>query len=337
MKIARLLTLSISLMTSEISFGETPLELPAQWQYSAPFIAPEARDDEPSYAQKDPTVVFHDGRWHVFMTVKLPTRSAIEYCSFERWEDAAAAPRTILELTEKDYFCAPQIFYFEPQQQWYLVYQLAPSSGGGKKMAVAYSTTTDLADPASWRHAREMLDGGPDDPRTVGGLDYWIICDDERAYLFFTSLNGKLWRLWTKKADFPQGFDHCELALEADIFEAAHIYRVAGQQRYFLFVEKEGQRFFKAYEAYSLDGVWSPLADTADRPFAGWKNIQPASGVERWTDNVSHGELVRATNDETLTFDPSSWQLVFQGVLESEKPTSYGKIPWRIGMLEPVE
>ena len=36
----------------------------------------------------------HEGRWHVFMTVKLPARSAIEHCSFERWEDAGKAPRT---------------------------------------------------------------------------------------------------------------------------------------------------------------------------------------------------------------------------------------------------
>ena len=72
-------------------------------------------------------------------------------------------------------------------------------------MWVAYSTTTDIADPSSWTRAAPILDGGSDDPRPEGGLDYWIICDDARAYLFFTSLNGKLWRAWTKLADFPQG------------------------------------------------------------------------------------------------------------------------------------
>ena len=66
------------------------LKVPTLWEYSSPLISPEKRDSNPSRAQKDPTVVFHDGKWHVFMTVKLPGRSAIEYCSFEKWEEADA-------------------------------------------------------------------------------------------------------------------------------------------------------------------------------------------------------------------------------------------------------
>ena len=50
--------------------------LPTYWQYSAPLIEPEQRETNPSHAQKDPTVVFHGGRWHVFMSVKLPKQYA---------------------------------------------------------------------------------------------------------------------------------------------------------------------------------------------------------------------------------------------------------------------
>lgn len=35
------------------------------------------------------------------MTVKLPGRSAIEYCSFKSWEQANAPERTILKIREK--------------------------------------------------------------------------------------------------------------------------------------------------------------------------------------------------------------------------------------------
>lgn len=80
--------------------GPASLTLPAQWEYSAPLLSPEHRDLEPSRAQKDPTVVFHDGRWHVFMTVKLPDRTAIEYCSFEHWEEANGARRTLLQISD---------------------------------------------------------------------------------------------------------------------------------------------------------------------------------------------------------------------------------------------
>jgi hypothetical protein len=298
-------------------------------------ISPEIRTDEPSAAQKDPTLVFHEGRWHVFMSVKLPGRTAIEYCSVEKWEDAQASRRTLLPVSDSNYFGAPQVFYFAPQKKWYLIYQMGVP--GATKMWVAYSTTSTIGEPASWTKARPILDGGPDDPRRVGGLDYWIICDDERAYLFLTSLNGQMWRLWTRLEDFPAGFDHCELALQARIFEASHTYKLKGQNRYLTIVEEDGRRYYKAYLAERLDGAWSPVADSAEHPFAGAPNIRPAEGVTPWTDNVSHGELIRDGIDQTLTVDGNNLRFVFQGMLEAEKAgKGYGQFPWRIGILTPV-
>ncbi|MCA9264842.1 MAG: hypothetical protein KDA60_13375 [Planctomycetales bacterium] len=310
--------------------------IPQKWQYSAPLIEPEVRVEQPSHAQKDPTVVYHGGRWHVFMTVKLPERSAIEYCSFEDWGDANSASRTLLGVSESDYYCAPQVFYYTPQKLWYLVYQVGVP--GQKKMQVAYSTSTDIGDPQSWTKAVPILDGGPDDPRVVGGLDYWIICDRDRAYLFFTSLNGKMWRMWTTREAFPRGFDHCEIALEDEVFEASHTYRVQGHDEYLTIIEQDGRRYYKAYFADRLDGAWRPLAATEQAPFAGAANIQPASGVSRWTDNISHGELIRVGVDESLTVDPQNWQFLFQGMLQQEKQSkAYGQFTWRLGVLTPVE
>jgi len=310
-------------------------KVPTLWEYSAPLIAPEKRSSNPSRAQKDPTVVFHGGKWHVFMTVKLPGRSAIEYCSFKNWEQANASERTILKISKSDYYCAPQVFYFAPHEKWYLVYQMG--APGASKMWVAYSTTVDITEPGSWTQAKPILDAGENDPRKVGGLDYWIICDDQRAYLFLTSLNGKMWRLWTPLEDFPRGFDHCELALEAKIFEASHTYKLKGMDKYLTVIEENGRRYYKAYLADRLDGEWAPVADTAERPFAGWTNIRPASGVEPWTDNVSHGELIRDGCDQTLTVDPGNLRFIFQGMWDKNKSgRGYGQFQWRIGMLRPI-
>ena len=311
-------------------------QVPALWEYSAPLIAPEQRETEPSRAQKDPTVVFYGGKWHVFMTAKLPGRSVIEYCSFESWDQADRAHRTILRISDSDYYCAPQVFYFAPHQKWYLIYQMGVP--GARFMWVAYSTTETIGNPASWTTARPVLDGGADDPREAGGLDYWIICDNQRAYLFLTSLNGKMWRLWTDLEDFPQGFDHCEVALEAKIFEASHTYYLKGMEKYLTIVEENGRRYYKAYLADRLDGAWTPLADTAEHPFAGWENIRPAPGVEPWTDNISHGELIRDGYDQTLKIDPDSLRFVFQGMWDRDKMRkSYGQFQWRIGMLTPIQ
>jgi hypothetical protein len=310
-------------------------KVPTLWEYTAPLIAPENRQSNPSRAQKDPTVVFYGGKWHVFMTVKLPGKSAIEYCSFRKWDQADSSSRTILKISNSDYYCAPQVFYFTPHKKWYLVYQMGVP--GASKMWVAYSTTADISDPNSWTQAKPILDGGKDDPRQVGGLDYWIICDDKRVYLFLTSLDGKMWRLWTRLEDFPKGFGHCELALEARIFEASHTYKLKGMDKYLTIVEENGRRYYKAYLADRLDGEWTPVADTAERPFAGWNNIRPAPGVEPWTDNVSHGELIRDGYDQTLTIDPDNLQFVFQGMWDKDKSgKGYGQFQWRIGMLRPI-
>lgn len=310
--------------------------LPSQWEYGPPLIGPDKHATEVSRAQKDPTLVFHDGRWHVFMTVKLPGRTAIEYCSFEDWQDANASKRTRINVSESRYFGAPQVFYFTPHKCWYLVYQVGMP--GTNKMWVAFSTTSTIADPESWTKARPMLDGGPHDPRKVGGLDYWIICDDERAWLFLTSLDGRMWRLSTRLEDFPKGFDHCELALKAKIFEASHTYRIKGRNQYLTIIEENGQRYFKAYVADRLDGQWTPLADTFERPFASAKNIRPADGTAPWTDNVSHGELIRDSNDQTMTINPADFRFVFQGMKQADKSNKrYGAFQWRIGMLTPVD
>jgi hypothetical protein len=311
------------------------MTVPASWEYTAPLISPERRDVDVSLSQKDPTVVHHDGRWHVFMTVKLPDRAVIEYCSFTEWEHANEAPRTILRVSSSSYHCAPQVFYFAPHESWYLIYQVRVP--GAEKMCVACSTTATIGDPLSWTQASPILDGGASDPREVGGLDYWIICDEQRAYLFFTSLNGKLWRMWTRLADFPAGFDHCEIALEAAILEASHTYKLKGTDSYLTIVEQEGCRHYKAYLADCLGGPWTPLADTAEKPFAGWRNIRPGKGVEPWTDNVSHGELVRDGIDQTMLIDPGKLRFVFQGMWDREKVGKrYGEFTWRIGILTPV-
>jgi hypothetical protein len=59
--------------------------------------------------------------------------------------------------------------------------------------------------------------------------------------------------------------------------------------------------------------------------------------VEPWTDNISHGELIRDGCDETLTVDPQNLQFLFQGMWDKDKSSKgYGQFQWRIGLLKPV-
>lgn len=308
-------------------------QLPSSWELSPPLIAPENRQRDRCVSVKDPSLVFFENRWHVFMTIRCEGYTPTEYCSFDKWENANGSPRNVLTVREK-YFCAPHVFYFRPHRKWYLIYQVGEPERR-LKHHVGYSTTDRINDPTSW--TKTQLVFGDEDPRIEAGLDYWIICDAERAYLFYTSLNGKMWRLWTRLEDFPKGFAHPEVALKADVFEASHTYRLRGLDKYLTVIEagQSGRRYYKAYLADRLDGDWRPLADTREKPFAGAANIRPAQGVELWTDNISHGELIRDGYDETMTVDPARLKFVFQGVWEKDKPKVYGKIPWRIGVLTP--
>lgn len=316
---------------------------PFAWKLSPPLISPAERPDDPCVSVKDPTVVFHEGKWHVFVTIRSKVRThQIEYLCFDTWENAPKAERHILTCHDA-YFCAPQVFYFTPHKKWYLIYQ-----GGNEKRGMPYgphySTSETIGDPKSWAAPQPFYAAKP---KTVdkGWLDFWVICDDTTAYLFFTSCDGRMWRAQTALADFPKGWSDPQVCLRGDIFEASHTYRLLGQQKYLTVIEANpgGKRYYKAFVAEKLDGKWEPLADAKEKPFASEANVkmhgQPTAEAARgtgelWADNISHGELIRASNDETLTVDPAKLQFLIQGVLEKNKAgKKYGEIPWRLGLL----
>jgi hypothetical protein len=297
------------------------------WKASGPLVSPGRRPGDPHVCVKDPTIVRYQGRWHLFATVRAVSGKVdIEYSSFGDWSEADKVPRQVLNLHDK-YYCAPQSFYFRPHRRWYLVYQIAKDDTFGP----GYSTTAELSDPKSWSKPRFLI---ANPPRGRKWLDFWIICDEAKAHLFYTSLAGEMFRCETALADFPTGWTQPVLALRGDIFEASHTYRLRGMDRYLTIVEAQGggRRYYKAYLADRLDGAWKPLADTQAAPFAGTANVKQ----ERpWTANISHGELVRTGCDERMEVDPADVRFLFQGASDAEyRGNPYGKIPWRLGILE---
>ncbi len=318
------------------------------WTLSAPLLAPEEGREDLCYSVKDPSVVYYNSRWHVFQTTRSAVRShRIEYVSFRKWEEANASKRHVLKCRGTDYLAAPQVFYFRPHKKWYLIYQVGEQSRK-PSLQPAYSTTENIEDPDSWSPAKLIF---AEHPKEVGmWIDFWVICDEEKAHLFFSSLDGRFWRSSTDIKDFPNGFRRCEVVLRADepgwrLHEASCTYKLAGTNKYLSIIEgirtstprpMEGQRFYVAYVADRLDGEWAPLTASLKKPFASIDNVlQPKP---RWTDNISHGELIRAGYDETLTVNPADLRFVIQGVLGRDAiGKKYGDIPWRLGMLKSVQ
>ena len=113
-----------------------------------------------------------------------------------------------------------------------------------------------------------------------------------------------MWRSRTPLGEFPRGWSPPRIALEADVFEASHTYRLQGRGQYLTLIEAQnghGWRYYKAYLADRLDGEWRPLAADKDRAFASLANVEhPAI---QWTDSISHGELLRSGYDQRLEVD----------------------------------
>lgn len=302
-----------------------------RWTLGPAVLAPLQRPGDFFYSIKDPSVVRFDGRWHLFSTIRGTERShQVEYLTFESWKETGSARRHLLAM-HRGYFCAPQVFYFRPQKKWYLICQASDESWE-PKYGAAYATTADIADPNSWSPLRTL---GHRQADGKSGLDFWVICERTKAHLFFTTLDGRMWREETRLADFPTGWSEPALAIQGDVFEASHTYRLKGLDRYLTVIEAQagGRRYYKAHLADRLDGRWEPLAAKLARPFAAPANVRFTAG--KWTDSFSHGELIRAGHDERLEVNPANLRFVFQGVTDEQKRGKpYGRIPWRLGLLE---
>jgi hypothetical protein len=58
------------------------------------------------------------------------------------------------------------------------------------------------------------------------------------------------------------------------------------------------------------------------------------AGVMPWTRDISHGEMLRDGNDETLTIDPRHLTFLYQG-LDQSTPTDmeYSQWPYKLALL----
>ncbi|MCS7160950.1 MAG: non-reducing end alpha-L-arabinofuranosidase family hydrolase, partial [Gemmatales bacterium] len=239
---------TVSIIVLGWTCNSAPGQLPQKffWRASPPLIEPQPVNQDHVYAFKDPSVVFYEGRWHLFCTVRGRQRShGIAYFNFPDWDKAGQA-RPVMLPNHDGFFCAPQVFYFRPHQRWYLICQAADKNWT-PNYGPAFATSPRLDDPPSWSRLTPLQVTKP--AAAHGWLDFWVICDEQYAYLFFTSLDGKMWRSRTALAQFPQGWSPPVLALQGDIFEASHTYKILGHNLYLTIIEAQngpGWRYYKA-------------------------------------------------------------------------------------------
>jgi len=310
-----------------------PLPTSIRWQSSGILVDIKPDAQHRIVSVKDPTIQKYNGKYLIYCTVYNTSANTynMQFIQFNDFSEANAATPFFMDRVSgfSGYKCAPELFYFAPQDLWYLIWQ---------QQDPAYSTTKTPDDPTSWSTPKRFYANGqiPNAPQLP--IDYWPIADDKNFYLFFTGDDGKVYRVKTTLDQFPNGFGAAVVVKSlatSIIFEGSSHYKVKGTANTYLhLVEGMGStgRYYSAWTSEGIEGDWKDYMAGQNNPFARTNNVTYPQGITDWTDDVSHGELIRENPDQTQELDVCNLKLLYQGKAPNAGG-EYNLLPYRLGLL----
>ncbi len=275
------------------------------------------------------------------------------YVSASSLEDLNGAKRTSFRQLVGTAIIAPQIFYFEPQRLWYLI---AHTKVAGKpNLAPVYLTNPNIDDLQGWSKPQILQTGKLDE---TFWIDFWIICDDTNAHLFYSNQQGAVLRMECPLKNFPHGFAQSteQVALSAageddtarwQIFEAQHVYHVKEPDKYLMLLEcgyyekskhwfgDARSRFMIGMVADRLQGPWTRIEPAENEFLAQAKNLFREDGHLSHYTQISHPELIRSGYNQKLEIENFNLRILFQSFDGSKTPDGYdyNELPWELAVM----
>ncbi len=332
------------------------------WNVSAPIFQAVDEGAFENVAVKDPSIVYYDGKYHLFYTGKRADKTedgvnysiTTGYVSAPTLGELNAAKRHNLSEIVGGEIIAPQVFYFTPHRLWYIVaHRRAP--GKRPNLMPIYLSNPDINDVHGWSKPVDLIAAKGNDEFWI---DFWVICDDDNAHLFYANQKGSVLRMQCAIDEFPGGLagaaETTALTVTGEdesgkwiMFEAEHVYHVRKPDKYFMILEggyheKAGKqygdarnRFIIGMVADRLDGPWTRVEQTDDEFFGEGKNLFNEDGSKSAYTQVSHPELIRSGHDQKLEIESFDIDMLFQSFDGSDTPDNYNynELPWELSVM----
>ena len=335
-----------------------------KWIISDPILIAGVKGTFDDVAVKDPSIVSYKDKYHLFYTAKSEIQIdgksqysiSCAYTSAETLENINNAKRFNIDSIVGAMVIAPQVFYFEPQKLWYIIAHTKVVVGNKSRLMPIYLTNPDIENVNGWSEITKIKTARSE---YSFWIDFWVICDNKNAHMFYSDQKGSVWRLECPLNTFPQGFSKSkpELALYVHhkdeeiawkMFEAVHIYHVKKENKYLALLEgaykhpaRENDvdarsRFIFGMTADSLNGEWKRVEKEQNLFLADAANLFFENENTTQYSQVSHPELLRSGYNQKLEIEDYKMTMLFQTFDGSRFPDTYNydELPWKLILMK---